>query len=165
MTIMSGGNGSDTLTGSSSNDTISGGNGQDTLDGGAGNDILSGGNGDDSLLGSSGNDTLYGDNGDDLLDGGAGADTVYGASGNDTAIYVVSENAGDSDVYDGGKGVDTLRLVLTESQNASAAVQDDIQAYLAFLALYANSGTTDIARAPHHGGNHAVRLTETRFSS
>lgn len=142
MTIISGGNGSDTLTGTSGTDIISGGNGQDTLDGGAGSDILIGGNGDDSLFGSGDNDALIGGNGDDLLDGGAGTDAVFGESGNDTAAYVVSENAGQCDFYDGGNGVDTLRLILTQSQADSAAVQADIQAYLAFLALYANGGST-----------------------
>jgi Ca2+-binding RTX toxin-like protein len=140
MTTINGTNAADTLTGTTAGDVISGGNGNDLLSGDAGNDVLSGGNGNDSLLGSDGNDTLSGGNGDDLLDGGAGTDIVSGENGNDVAVYAMSENAGQSDVYDGGNGVDTLRLVLTQSQANSAAVQADIQAYRAFLALHNNGG-------------------------
>ena len=144
MTTMSGGNGSDTLIGTSINDIISGGNGQDMLYGGAGSDLLIGGNGNDSVYGSSGNDALIGGNGDDLLDGGAGNDLLFGESGNDTAVYAMSENAGQCDFYDGGKGADTLRLVLTRAEAGSAAVQADIQAYLSFLAHNAGGGSTDV---------------------
>jgi Ca2+-binding RTX toxin-like protein len=140
---LSGGNGDDTLDGDAGNDTLSGDNGDDTLNGGAGNDTLIGGNGDDTLTGSDGNDFLFGSNGDDTLDGGAGTDSVYGESGNDVAIYVMSENTDETDFYDGGKGTDKLRLVLTQAQYNSAAVQSDIQAFQAFLALHSKAGSSD----------------------
>ena len=62
-TVLDGGVGNDTITGSDGNDTIFGGPGNDTLNGGRGNDALRGGAGDDSLIGGQGNDTLQGDTG------------------------------------------------------------------------------------------------------
>ncbi len=111
--------------GKSGPNTITGGNGNDTLNGGASSDVISGG---------AGNDRLTGGAGADLLDGGAGSDIVNGDSGDDTAVYVLGENAGARDTYDGGSGKDTLQLVMTRAEWLSPAVQADIAAYLAFLA-------------------------------
>lgn len=110
-----------------------GGNGNDSLSGEAGEDILSGGNGSDTLDGGAGSDLLLGGNGNDTLDGSAGNDVVFGENGNDTAVYAMSENLGDFDFYDGGRGTDRLRLLLTQSQLNSASVQADLAAYQAFL--------------------------------
>lgn len=57
---LTGGTGSDTLTGDGSANLLSGGDGNDTLSGGAGSDTLSGGNGADRLGGDAGADTLDG---------------------------------------------------------------------------------------------------------
>lgn len=62
-----------------------GGNGRDTLGGTSGADLLLGQNGDDTLSGAGGNDLLCGANGDDKLRRGTGADTFDGGSGTDTA--------------------------------------------------------------------------------
>ena len=135
---LDGGNGDDTLDGGDGNDDLDGGNGNDMLVAGAGNDSLSGGNGNDVLSGGAGNDTLKGDNGNDTLDAGAGSDTVTAGNGDDVAIYVMSDNIGATDVYDGNNGNDTLRIVLTQAQLNSAAVQADLQAYQAFLDSHQN---------------------------
>ncbi|MDX1374616.1 MAG: Ig-like domain-containing protein [Burkholderiales bacterium] len=139
-----GGKGDDVLDGGKGNDKLYGGIGHDVLLGGKGNDKLSGGRGDDVLDGGKGNDKLYGGKGDDVLDGGAGSDKVYGGSGNDIAIYTAEENAdngacGGRDFYDGGKGYDVLRLVLTQEELNDADVQADIEAFEAFLAAESNA--------------------------
>jgi len=129
--ILLGGNGEDTLYGGDGNDLLSGGNGSDTLDGGDGNDLLSGGNGTDTLDGGDGNDLLDGGNGSDTLDGGAGSDILLAGNGSDTLNYTLSENTGEFDYYDGGKGFDTLQLTLTSAELELA--QADIDAFYAFL--------------------------------
>ncbi|HEY0649136.1 calcium-binding protein [Phenylobacterium sp.] len=91
---QNGGNGQDSLTGTTAdellnggngNDTLGGGEGADTLTGGAGVDILSGGAGIDSLSAGDGADTLAGGAEDDVLLGGRGADffTFEGLFGDD----------------------------------------------------------------------------------
>ena len=95
-----------TSNGSSGDDIIDGTSGSDTLNGGAGSDTLNGGDGSDRLNGGSGTDTL---------DGGSGSDTLNGDSGNDILIYKLAENAGSGDLYTGGSGIDTVRLMLTSS--------------------------------------------------
>jgi hypothetical protein len=78
----------DFLSGDSGNDYISGGGGDDALDGGSGNDTLDGGEGNDTLKGGQGNDLLLGGDGTDRLNGGDGADTVVASSGGDKLIDV-----------------------------------------------------------------------------
>jgi hypothetical protein len=110
VTAVVGGNGTQTITGTSGDDIVFGFNGGDTLNGGAGNDLLCGGSGNDTLIGGEGNDTLDGDNGndilqgeggDDTLSGGAGADFFSGGSGTDTATDF---NPGEGDTTDGTLG-------------------------------------------------------------
>jgi Ca2+-binding RTX toxin-like protein len=71
-----GGDGNDTIAGTSEGDEISGGAGRDRLSGFAGDDLLKGGQGNDTLDAGAGNDTLEGGLGDDSLVGGAGFDVV-----------------------------------------------------------------------------------------
>lgn len=97
------------------------------------NEHLNGGSGDDFLFGMAGDDRLNGGAGADLLDGGSGSDRVSGDAGDDTLVYVVGENVGASDVYDGGSGKDTLRLVMTREEWMRASVQKDVADFLAFL--------------------------------
>lgn len=130
----------------------------DDLEGTAGKDIVVGRQGDDSIHGGAGNDILFGDdisggtlwgcrfggwwhargNGNDFLDGGAGSDRVLGGRGNDVANYTLSQNLRSHDVYDGGKGFDTLQLTLTQNEFQSASVQQDIAAFQKFLDHKAN---------------------------
>ncbi|MFO0996630.1 MAG: Ig-like domain-containing protein [Alphaproteobacteria bacterium] len=140
---LSGGTGNDTIEGGSGDDTIWGNAGDDKLSGGDGNDRLSGGTGNDTLLGGAGSDWLDGGAGNDALDGGAGSDRVEGGAGNDLGIFVAAENHGAHDVYDGGTGFDTLRLVLTEQEFASRDVQADLTAYRQFLTTHSNVNSTD----------------------
>ena len=132
-------NGNDHIAGGDGNDWLDGDKGKDVLEGGSGNDKLFGDKGCDELYGGDGKDWLFGGKGNDLLDGGAGSDKVFGGKGNDVAVYAAAENAsadacGHGDFYDGGKGHDVLRLVLTPEELKSDAVQADIAAFQEFLA-------------------------------
>ncbi len=127
---LNGGNGNDTLTSASLNDSLNGGNGDDllngvggddTLDGGAGQDSIFGGLGNDTILGSAGSDWLRGEDGndtirggddgdliqgqqgDDSLDGGNGSDIILGSFGNDTALGGAAR-----DFVIGGYGADSI---------------------------------------------------------
>jgi VCBS repeat-containing protein len=62
-----------------------GGNGNDTLGGTSGADLLLGQNGDDTLSGAGASDVLCGVNGNDRLSGGTGPDTFDGGPGTDAA--------------------------------------------------------------------------------
>ncbi|MBY0587082.1 serine hydrolase [bacterium] len=106
--LVFGGDGADTIFGSSLSDTINGGDGDDIIigsidpstagdllnaDGGSdivigsdGNDTINGGEGNDVLIGSEGNDLITGGSGDDFIVGMAGADTIFGGTGSDLLI-------------------------------------------------------------------------------
>ena len=118
--------GDDFIYAGAGNDTVDGGDGNDVINGDEGNDTLSGGAGSDTLNGGTGNDTLNGGSGNDTLDGGSGSDTVSGGDGNDILVYTITENAGATDVYDGGAGTDKLRIYATAAQQASSDFQKDI---------------------------------------
>jgi Ca2+-binding RTX toxin-like protein len=135
-----GGDGADSIAGSSNNETIEGVGGNDTmrglagnddLRGGEGTDLIEGGTGDDSLVADTGTDSLFGCAGNDrltsavsaanLLVGGAGNDeifvatnasTVNGGSGDDTVrvTYYLGLPAATLDVSGGGGAGDTLAL-------------------------------------------------------
>ncbi|MBO4401360.1 MAG: hypothetical protein J5809_05895 [Selenomonadaceae bacterium] len=78
------GNGANTITGGTANDTITAGSGNSYLAGGAGNDSLIGGDGADTLVGGAGNDTMY---------GAGGANTfVFTAGSEVVADYSAGEN-------------------------------------------------------------------------
>ena len=89
--------------------------------------------GDDVVIGSRGRDTIEGDDGDDTLDGGAGSDKVYAGDDDDVVIHRASENQDSRDYYDGGRGTDTLRLVVTREVFESEAFQADLARYEDFL--------------------------------
>jgi Ca2+-binding RTX toxin-like protein len=84
-----GGNGDDTIYGSTAADRIFGEGGDDLLVGGLGNDYLRGGDGEDSLNGGGGVDSLFGDDGADTLTGGEADD-----------VFVFRNSAGDNGVTD-----------------------------------------------------------------
>ena len=92
---ISGGDGNDTLFGTSGDDRIDcgddknlikGGDGNDSLTGGVGNDTIYGGLGDDTLTEGGGNNKLVGGDGNDLINGSLGRDSIYGQAGLDTLI-------------------------------------------------------------------------------
>jgi Ca2+-binding RTX toxin-like protein len=84
-----------------------GGAGNDTMTGGSGNDMLFGQSGNDTLLGKGGADFLFGGADNDVLTGGDGDDQMFGESGNDRMVW----NPGDdSDLHEGGAGIDTSEV-------------------------------------------------------
>jgi Ca2+-binding RTX toxin-like protein len=105
VSVVTGTEGRDVITGRAGNDSILGLGGDDVIDGGAGNDTLEGGLGDDVLDGGAGNDTLKAQGGADRLIGGAGADSYVLASG-DVGTQIVAD------------GQDTVQLAFTRSQMA-----------------------------------------------
>ena len=116
--------------------TFNGGAGNDALRGTNGADWIFGGSGDDTLNGFGGNDVLFGGTGRDTLDGGSGSDYVDGGLGADLLIYRFGENRNSHDIYNGGFGNDTLRLVFTAAEWAAAAVKADVARFLAYLPEY-----------------------------
>jgi Ca2+-binding RTX toxin-like protein len=87
-----------------------------TLFGGSGNDTLTGGSGNDQLFGQGGNDTLLGKGGADLLFGGSEADTLTGGDADDQAFgqggadRIIWNPGDDTDLNEGGDGVDTVEV-------------------------------------------------------
>jgi VCBS repeat-containing protein len=120
------------------------------INGTSGADGLNGLSGDNVINGLAGNDKLNGGAGLDTMDGGTGSDTLSGNSGNDTLIYTATENAGSTDVYDGGSGKDYLQLNLTLAQWNSGAVQTDIANYLNFIDLNTQWRTQEANNAEFH---------------
>lgn len=84
----------DSLFGNMGSDSLFGNEGNDFLAGGRDGDFLSGGSGDDVINGNLGPDAMVGGSGNDILDGGDGSDDILGETGND--------------VLAGGSGTDTL---------------------------------------------------------
>ena len=139
--IIVSGRGDDVIDAGDGNDIVISGSGNDTVVAGDGNDLVLAGKGDDTVDGGEGDDLLLGGKGDDTLTGGAGSDHVSGGKGDDVLIYVAADNAPeDEDYYDGGKGLDTLRIVLTLDTFADADIQAEIDAAQAFFADPANRG-------------------------
>ena len=84
-----------------------GGADNDTLTGGSGGDQLSGQNGNDTLLGRGGFDMLFGGSENDVITGGDADDQAFGQSGTDRMVW----NPGDdTDLNEGGEGVDTVEV-------------------------------------------------------
>jgi hypothetical protein len=124
--------------------------GDDVLTGTDHRDFIIGLSGDDTISGGGGKDWIYGGKGEDLLDGGADGDKVFAGDGNDVATYVLAENVSANtcgkethDFYDGGKGFDVLQLILTSEEIKSQAVQDDIDAFRAFLVEHGSACGSD----------------------
>ena len=163
------------------NDTLNGGDGNDTVIGGVGNDTVLGGAGDDVLYGDfapasgsgSGHHSHGSHNGsgsasggdlsfNDYLDGGAGNDVLYAGRGDDIANYNIGENIGSHDVYDGGAGIDRLEVQFTlqEWLYLNPQLQDDLDAYLDFLALHTDPITGEADGAVFHFGEGDVSRFE-----
>lgn len=115
--LISGGEGDDTIYGSSKQDNLAGDGGNDIIYGGDGNDSLTGSDGSDRIYGDPGNDFIREDGfefdgddyikagpGNDLVSAGDGHDTIKGGSGND----LLQGNAG-NDIVKGNSGDDKLK--------------------------------------------------------
>lgn len=113
--VAHGGSGNDTLTirgGYYVESLLTGGDGKDTLLGAAGDDTLKGGNGADLLKGGIGDDNLYGQAGNDRLFGGTGQlwrgyDLLFGGGGNDYLDGGQGETM--ADLLDGGPDADRFK--------------------------------------------------------
>ena len=93
--VINAGDGADSVDAGDGNDTIFGGDGADIIDSGIGDDSIDAGDGNDSVIAGDGLDSINGGDGADTLDGGLGNDDINGMSGFDSLI--------------GGDGDDTLR--------------------------------------------------------
>jgi VCBS repeat-containing protein len=150
---ISDGNGGNLIyaAGTSGTNTITDGNGTNVIVGGSGTDTINSGNGTNIIYGGAGNDTINVGNGTDTIIAGAGSDTVTAGNGSDLAIYALSDHykitngvlqtiAGDVDVYNGGGGTDTLRIVVTQAEYA--LVQSKLADYATWLAAHQGSSAT-----------------------
>lgn len=90
------------FTGGDISETITGSPGDDTIEGRGGNDRLNGLEGNDSLSGGEGDEWLFGGPGDDTLDGGSGND--WASYGNSNRAVTANLNTGVAT----GEGTDTL---------------------------------------------------------
>ena len=101
--VLNGDMGRDHLVAHGGTNELHGGKGADVLDGAAGTDVLTGGPGNDTLIAGTGDDMLNGGPGDDHLLGGSGSDSLNGGAGND-----VLEAGDGSTSIDGGSGDDSI---------------------------------------------------------
>lgn len=86
---------------------VSGGNGNDAITGSPDVDQLIGGDGDDTLVGGGGSDFIAGDAGNDRLEGGLDADSLLGGAGDD-ALLGQADGPTEGDALVGGAGADML---------------------------------------------------------
>jgi len=69
---------------------------------------VNGSTANDSIIGTSNDDDIEGLAGNDTLNGGAGTDTLSGGAGNDLLVQAGATTGAEQ--YDGGDGIDTLRV-------------------------------------------------------
>lgn len=124
-----GGSGDDTIRGSKGDDVLSGGSGDDLVVGGWGCDVLGGGEGSDRMIGGRGADVLIDGLGSDFCQGGRGADQFLFTE----AELIGGTTGTDFDLFLGGKGHDTLWLVL--GTDTAAQLCDDLAGASARQAL------------------------------
>ena len=85
------------------------------------------------ITGDSGNNIPKGGTGDNTIHAGGGNDQVCGGAGDDT-VYA-NAVAGAKDTYEGGSGIDTLRIIIRQAaRKANTLSQQEVLDYLAFLA-------------------------------
>jgi Ca2+-binding RTX toxin-like protein len=109
---VNGGDGSDTVIGTSLADVLDGGAGNDSLPGAGGDDVITGGPGDDDVRPQDGNDTADGGPGDDFVNGGSGDDKLKSGGGADDRMV-------------GGPGNDVLDLQNGETDIGELAACDE----------------------------------------
>ncbi|MEM9782460.1 MAG: iron-regulated protein frpC, partial [Pseudomonadota bacterium] len=101
------------------NDVVFGLLGDDKIDAGDGDDRVLAGIGDDTVSGGNGVDTIFGGLGDDTLVANKGDDFVFGGGGDDLIVW---NNGDGSDLFDGGRGDDTVQVNFNTD-----LVNDDLQ--------------------------------------
>ena len=98
ITVITTGNGTNSVTTGSSADTITGGTGVDTISAGAGADVITGGAGADALTGGTGIDIFVTGTGDAVITAaGVGADVITGYSA-DVIRLAAGDNVAAADV-------------------------------------------------------------------
>lgn len=95
--------------------------------------------GDNSLKTGGGFDLISGAGGDDIIESGKGSDLLFGGNGSDRVFsgadldFVLSGGtpvAGESDVYDGGDGFDTLSYQTTRNDiDVGTRIEDEIDSF------------------------------------
>jgi len=108
--LVYGGDGDDTIIGSSVGDTIYGGRGDDSIRGYDGADRIFGMAGKDDIEADEGNDYVDGGRGNDNISGNDGADTIWGRAGHDIIYGGIDHDqlfgGAGNDVFWGGDGTD-----------------------------------------------------------
>jgi len=163
--LIDGGTGADTLTGTGGADLLSGRAGADTLIGGGGNDRLLGGDGADNLSGGAGVDVLFGGSGNDTLAGGAGADVFAwnladrGASGV-PAIDTIT----DFDLSSVAAGGDRLDLRdLLQGSNYVGSDPGNLQNFLDFNVVGGNTEIRISSTGQFAGGSYTAGAEDQRI--
>ncbi|MEC9345696.1 MAG: hypothetical protein VYB54_05675 [Pseudomonadota bacterium] len=103
-----------------------GGEGNDTLLGSTSDDLMVGGTGDDVIAGGAAGDVLRGEAGDDVLNGGSGDDLIAGGDGIDTADFSDDAAGVTASLLTGtATGVDSGNDTLTGIENLTGGSGDD----------------------------------------
>lgn len=89
------------------------------------------GSGSDTINGTINADLIYSGSGNDIVNAGDGSDIVYAGYGNDTVIHNVVQNLNDYDLYIGGAGTDTLRLLVTTAEMNAINSTNLVSAFMA----------------------------------
>ncbi|WP_305984592.1 VCBS domain-containing protein [Roseibium sp.] len=105
--------------------------GDNTIDAGDGNNRIVTGRGDDIVSSGNGRDVIATGRGDDTVNAGGGRNTVNLGAGDDTAIHVVSD--GGFSWYQGGRGFDTLQIVLSVEETRDDRILAEIARLFANL--------------------------------
>jgi Ca2+-binding RTX toxin-like protein len=99
------------------------------VDGAAGNDTMFGSDAvNNDLRGNVGNDVLTGGILNDTLTGGIGIDVLAGGDGND--IFNISGTGDAFDSFDGGTGIDTIKMTAAVTLDGFNATGDSIEVWL-----------------------------------
>jgi len=144
--LLDGGNGDDTLTGSAGRDILIGGQGKDTLNGGAGDDLIRGGAGHDQLTGGAGHDVFRWSLGD------------AGGAGNPARDVITDFD----NTPHAGDVLDLRDLLVGESHAANTAALPASIGLNNALTITANEG--NLANYLHFtavGGNTVVEISST----
>ncbi len=103
------------------------------------NDRVFTGNDDDVISTGGGNDWGCSGGGNDTVNAGSGNDWVFAGWGDDLVIHVASNNEGSWEYYAGGRGHDTLRLVVAQEIYDSEAFQRELTRYQTRIDIYGSA--------------------------
>lgn len=92
--------------------TIQNGDALENVTGGSGSDYITGNELGNKLRGGGGDDTLTGKLGDDILEGGTGNDTLDGGNDDDQYVFVEGDSGNDLLIESANHGVDTVDFSL-----------------------------------------------------